>query len=196
MSRKKRYPPRFPRYAAGIRTQLRAAGAATRSWWWREWMAAMEKMRTDFRLEKGIKYAASGQVTEISAMGPHLDARVLGTRAAAYSVTLDFRVPGPAAKARILAAIRAEPIHVARILAGDLPIEVERIFRAESFDLFPGGKLGEGKYDMTCKCNCPDWANPCKHVFAVLAVLGEEVARRPMALLELRGITEAELYAD
>ncbi len=49
---------------------------------------------------------------------------------------------------------------------------------------------------MTTDCTCPDYANPCKHVSAVLLILGEEIARRPMTLLELRGIEEEELYED
>ena len=56
--------------------------------------------------------------------------------------------------------------------------------------------LAPGKYDMTTKCSCPDYANPCKHSSAVLLLLGEEVARRPATLLELRGISLEELYED
>ena len=37
-------------------------------------------------------------------------------------------------------------------------------------------------------CSCPDWARPCKHLVAVLLILGEEVARRPATLLALRGV--------
>ena len=47
---------------------------------------------------------------------------------------------------------------------------------------------------MTTACTCPDYANPCKHVLAALLVLGEEIARRPLTLLELRGVEEEELY--
>ena len=71
--------------------------------------------------------------------------------------------------------------------------EVEPIFREEGLSLFPGGKLAPGKYDMTTRCSCPDYANPCKHTSAVLLLLGEEVARRPATLVELRGITMEEL---
>lgn len=49
---------------------------------------------------------------------------------------------------------------------------------------------------MTTSCTCPDYANPCKHSSAVLLVLGEEIARRPATLLELRGLTMEELYDE
>ena len=80
--------------------------------------------------------------------------------------------------------------------AVDLPSEVEGFFREEGLDLFPGGRLAPGRYDVTTKCSCPDYANPCKHVTAVLLLLGEEVERRPLALLELRGIAEEDLYDE
>jgi hypothetical protein len=67
------------------------------------------------------------------------------------------------------------------------------IFASEGFDLFPGGKLSPGKYDVTTACSCPDYANPCKHVTAVLLLLGEEIASHPLTLLELRGILPSEL---
>jgi uncharacterized Zn finger protein len=73
---------------------------------------------------------------------------------------------------------------------------VESFFREEGFDLFPGGRLAPGRYDMTTGCSCPDYANPCKHVSAVLLILGEEIARRPSTLLALRGIAVEELYDE
>lgn len=190
MSSKKRYPARTPRAAFGIRIQeLRAAGC----WWAKRWQGVIEKVAFGARLGKGRNYAVSGQVLEMSPPSPHVVAKVLGAREEPYEVTLDFRTPPPEARARIVDAIVSEPIVVARLLAGDLPMEVEAAFRAVGLDLFPGAKLAPGKYDMTTKCSCPDYANPCKHCTAVLFVLGEEVARRPASLLELRGISMEEL---
>ena len=111
-------------------------------------------------------------------------------------MTLDFRRPEGEARARLVAALRAEPMLVARLYADDLALEVEELFRGEGLTLFPGGKLGPGRYDMTSDCSCPDYANPCKHSVAVLQLLGEELARRPRLLLSLRGIELEELRED
>ena len=189
---KKRYPVRIPRYAAGIRAQESRTGAG-RSWWAKEWARRLEAMGLRGRLGRGKNYALSGQVVEMAIEGGRVLARVQGTRPDPYAVTIDFRQPEGAVRARLVAAIREEPMLVARLLADDLPLEVGSLFKAEGFDLFPGGKLGPGKYDMTTACSCPDYANPCKHTAAALLILGEEIARRPATLLELRGISLEDL---
>lgn len=200
---KKRYPVRIPRYAAGIRAQEQRGGAS-RCWWARRWTEKLESMGLGPRLGRGRHYAASGQVVEMRMEGPSVTARVVGTRPDPYAVSVAFRVPADAARKRIVSRLRAEPMLVARLLADDLPTEVERFFKDEGFDLFPGGRLpddpsdppGRRRYDMTTSCSCPDYANPCKHASAVLLILGEEIARRPFALLELRGIFAEDLCGE
>ena len=190
---KKKYPVRIPRYAAGIRAQESRSGGA-RTWWARRWLEVLERMGLGARLGRGKHYAVSGQVTGMRFEGPHVEAQVVGTRPDPYRVTIDFRVPEGAAREAIVARIKGEPMLAARLIADDMPTEVEQAFRDCGLDFFPGGKLAPGVYDMTTACSCPDYANPCKHVSAVLLILGEEVARRPMTLLELRGIAEEDIY--
>ena len=197
---KKRFPARVPRYVAGIRAQETRTGAR-RSWWAAKWLSVLEGMGLKNRLGRGRNYALSGQVASFRMEGPHVEAEVVGTRAEPYRVTIDFRTPEGDARKRIVAALRAEPMIVARLLADDLPMEAEAVFGAEGFSLFPGGRLSDGeggkrRYDMTTACSCPDYANPCKHTSAALIILGEEVSRRPATLLELRGIMLEELYDE
>lgn len=192
---KKRYPLRIPRFAAGIRAQ-ELRGGVSRSWWARRWLEKVEPMGFGGRLARGRNYAVSGQITSMKMMGPKIVADVVGTRPDPYRVEMDFTVPEESVREAIVADLRAEPMLIARLLADELPMEVEEIFRRRGASLFPGGKLGPGKYDVTIGCSCPDWANPCKHSCAVMLILGEEVARRPLTLLELRGITEEELYDE
>ena len=191
MSRKS-YPVRIPRYATGIRAQESRTGAG-RSWWAKEWSRRLEAMGLKGRLGRGKNYALSGQVVSMEIEGSRVVAKVQGTREDPYEVTVDFRAPEGEARKRLVEAIRGEPMLVARLLADDLPTEIGLLFRVEGYDLFPGGKLGPGRYDMTTKCSCPDYANPCKHAAAALLILGEEITRRPMTLLELRGISMEDL---
>ena len=192
MSKHKHYPIRIPRYATGIRAQESRMGGG-RSWWAKRWVETLERMGLGARLGRGKNYALSGQVVEMKLEGPQVSATVVGSRPDPYAVTVDFRIPDDAAHDRIVTRLRSEPMLIARLLVDDMPMEIEAIFKEEGYDLFPGGKLGPGRYDMTTKCSCPDYANPCKHSSAVLLILGEEIARHPATLVELRGITMEDL---
>ena len=142
---------------------------------------------------------ASARVTDLVVEGSHVSASVVGSRPEPYRVTLDFTAAEGTARGRIAEAIRSQPMTLGRLLAGDLPVEAGELFRAEGVPLFPQaeprGKTPEGKmiWDVVMRCSCPDWARPCKHMAAVLLLLGEEVARRPATLLALRGVDVEEL---
>lgn len=195
MSGKKHFPMRFPRHATGFRAQLQRPGAQ-RSWWFSKWMEAVEPMGFDGRTARGRTYAVSGQVVALEVEGSDVRAKVMGMRLEPYSVEIKFTPLNEAVRKRIVTKLRGEVMLLARLLAGEFPLDVEKMFREEGAQLFPGGKIAPGKYDVTIGCSCPDWANPCKHSCAVLMILGEEIARRPLTLLELRGIREEELIDE
>ena len=45
------------------------------------------------------------------------------------------------------------------------------------------------------ECSCPDWANMCKHVAAVLYGVGNRLDDSPELLFRLRGVDPAELIS-
>ena len=189
MSKKKKYAPRTPLHAGGIRLQwLRGMPVSGDFAAAERFLSALRPKDIDGRLAKGRRYAESGQTVALEIDGSTVSALVVGARTQPYQVEIKFREPDEARKKRIAAAIEADPVALARLCAGTMPAEAEDAFKAEGLDLFPGGKLAEGVYDMTTSCTCPDWANPCKHSMAVLHLLAEEVGRRPATMLELRGI--------
>lgn len=195
MSRK-RYPLRVTRSAHGIRAQDLRTLVRT-AWWARRWIGALEAMRLGPRLGRGRQYAISGQVTTLEMEGSHVEASVTGSRPEPYKVTLDFT--HAAADGATAQAIADEPMLLARLLTDDLPTQVEALLRDEGVPLFPRteplGKTPEGRplYDVRMNCTCPDWARPCKHIVAVLLLLGEEIAHHPATLVTLRGIDVDDL---
>ena len=191
MSRRN-YPRRIARAALGIRAQdLRTL--VRKAWWARRWIAAMEALRLGPRLGRGRQYAVSGQVTDLFFEGPHIVAKVMGSRPEPYAVALDFTTPSPEGLARIAERLNARPVLLARLLTDDLPLEIETLFAEEGCPLFPVAGL-RPPYDVKMACSCPDWAKPCKHIAAVLFLLGEEVARRPQSLLAFRGLDPDDLF--
>ncbi|MDD5706988.1 MAG: SWIM zinc finger family protein [Kiritimatiellae bacterium] len=188
MSHKNKYAPRIPLpVRGGIRAQARRGGFA-RQWWGRRWLALLESLQIGARLGRGRSYAFSGQVSALTMAAGRVIARVQGSNNEAYGCEIGLTVPPEERRQRLLAALHARPLLVARLLVRDLPVEIETIFRDAGLSLFPAGRD-----DLTMRCSCPDWANPCKHLVAVHLLLIEALDHDPLLLLSLRGIGRADL---
>jgi hypothetical protein len=91
---------------------------------------------------------------------------------------------------RLLAAVAAKAAHTAALLDGELPPEVVADAAAVDVDLLPGA--GE----LSPRCSCPDWADPCKHAAAVVYLVADVLDADPFALLLVRGRSREEVLAD
>ena len=65
---------------------------------------------------------------------------------------------------------------------------MERICR-QNTGLFPSPK------EIQLSCSCPDWADMCKHVAAVLYGIGARFDQQPELLFRLHQVDEKELIA-
>jgi uncharacterized Zn finger protein len=115
---------------------------------------------------------------------------VQGSRPAPYKVTIRVKTLSRQQWKRATAALGREARFVAKLLASEMPEDVEKAFEAAGLSLFP-----ERRKDLTTACSCPDWSNPCKHIAAVYYLLGEEFDRDPFLIFELRGMARDELVA-
>ena len=179
---KKHYPPRIPRTAHGFRTQdtrVIPRGA----WWVRRWIQAIESMHLGARMGRGRVYAETGQVVALGVEGTPVEAAVLGSRSDPYTVKIDFApLPSAAKGGAETLAERVGTMPLARIFAGGMPTAVEELFSMEGMSPYPA--LGADHF----WCSCPDWSKPCKHIAAVLYLLGDVLVRDPSLLLKLRGL--------
>ena len=182
------FPPSRPRAAkGGIKAQSRRGGFGE-SWWARRWIRVLEGFDLGARLRRGRSYARSGQVLDVVIDKGVVRSSVQGSRPKPYVVTLQVKALSAAGWKKVARALTAEARFTAKLLAGEMPEDVEKAFEAAGLSLFP-----ERRRDLATECSCPDWSNPCKHVAAVYYLLGEEFDRDPFLIFRLRGMAREDL---
>ncbi len=183
------YTPRPAREVkGGIKAQSRR-GAFAASWWGQRWIKVLEGFDIGERLTRGRTYARKGQVMDIEIEKGAVRATVQGSRSHPYEVEMRFQPLSPAQWGQVAKALASRFISLARLLAGELPEDIENIFESAKLSLFP-----HQLRDLKTACSCPDWSNPCKHTAAVFYLLAEEFDRDPFLLFKLRGLDREELF--
>lgn len=178
----KRPPP-----AHGIK--VKKAGT---TWWGQRWIEALESvLRGDSaRLGRGRTYARAGRTHDLAVQGGVVTAKVTGSRPTPYKITIKLAQLPDAAWKVAIAGMAEKAQFAAELLSGQMPKEIDEVFRAAKTSLFPLQRA-----DLTTSCSCPDWGDPCKHVAATHYVLGEALDRDPFLLFELRGRTKDQVLA-
>lgn len=171
----------------GIRAHAQR-GRFTQQWWADRWLEVLEALDVGGRLGRGRSYARSGQVVSIEIEKGKVGAVVQGSRPTPYDVAVAVPLLTAGQWTTVLDALSAQAGFVALLLAGEMPRDIEAVFRQVGVPLFPTSFA-----DLRTSCTCPDTSNPCKHIAAVYYLLGEEFDRDPFLILRLRGLTRAEL---
>jgi uncharacterized Zn finger protein len=184
------YPPSTPRAAKGGIKARSKRGGFVESWWGQRWIATLESFGLGSRLTRGRNYARRGQVVHLEIQPGAASAAVQGSRPRPYSVTIAVRKIEAKQRRKLGVEIAADLAIAARLIAGELPAEIEQCFERAGAPLFP-----QRFRDLSTHCSCPDSSNPCKHIAAVYYLMAEEFDRDPFLLLTLRGLPRDEFIA-
>jgi uncharacterized Zn finger protein len=184
------WPPSRPiRVEGGIKAKSKR-GAIGEQWWSRRFIGVLESYGMSGRLARGRSYARAGQVLDFQLSQGKVTARVQGSRARPYQVRIGVLPLTTAQWRRVQERLAGQALFRAKLLAGEMPHEIEEVFADCGTPLFP--RLAS---DLDMRCSCPDWGVPCKHLAAVCYVLAEEFDRDPFAMLAWRGKGRDELLA-
>jgi uncharacterized Zn finger protein len=174
----------------GVRARSKR-GAIGEQWWSRRFIAVLESLGLSGRLARGRNYARRGQVLGFELTTGYVTAQVQGSRPRPYRVRIQV-LPLTARQWRsVEQSLAARALFRAKLLAGEMPHEIEEVFAGCGTPLFP---RSAGDLDMSC--SCPDWEVPCKHLAAVCYVLAEAFDDDPFAMLAWRGRGREELLAS
>ncbi len=181
-------PPSKPIAVEGGLQARSRRGRIGETWWSQRFIAVLEAFGMGGRLQRGKRYARTGQVLSMEVAAGQVKASVQGSRTKPYRVFIETDVLTSSEWDAIEGVMASSAVFAARLLADEMPEEIEEAFAESSTSLFPTS-LDE----ITSACSCPDWENPCKHIAAVYYLLAEAFDADPFLILAWRGRAKDEL---
>jgi uncharacterized Zn finger protein len=174
----------------GLKAQS-TRGAIGSTWWSKRFLSVLESLAMDGRLARGRSYARAGQVLSLTVTPGKVTASVQGSRPKPYNVRIGLKVFPDAIWQQVEQALAEQALFSARLLAGEMPQEIEGIFAHVSMPLFPTRSA-----DLAMECSCPDWGVPCKHLAATFYLLAEAFDADPFQIMQWRGRDRKTLLAN
>jgi len=126
-----------------------ARGAIGEHWWSRRFLEVLESFALGSRLTRGKNYARRGQVLSLEVAPGAVTASVQGSRRTPYRVSIALSAFSELVWAKVEVTLAEQAIHSARLLAGEMPHDLEDVFLATGAPLFP-----QRAKDLTLSCSC------------------------------------------
>lgn len=159
------------------------------TFWGKAWADNLERY-ADFanRLPRGRTYLRNGSVLDLAITGGRIDAYVAGSEL--YRVTVGIAPLARPRWRRVVNRCTGRIGSLVGLLRGELSGDVLAVLTDRKDGLFPEPR------EMTLDCSCPDWADVCKHVAAVLYGVGIRLDARPELFFVLRQVDQEDLIGS
>lgn len=157
-----------------------------RTFWGEAWCSHLEKF-SDYenRLPRGRTYVRNGSVCHLAIAKGTVEAMVSGSELYTVRITIS---PLSAKKWNNLRnQCTGQMGSMLELLQGRFSNHIMEIVTDQNQGLFPTPS------EITLACDCPDWAEMCKHVAAVLYGVGARLDHQPKLLFLLRDVDHEEL---
>jgi uncharacterized Zn finger protein len=160
--------------------------AIATTFWGQAWCKNLESY-SDYanRLPRGRTYVRNGSVIDLQIAAGAITALVQGSSLYTLTIKID---PLEAKRWRAFKKRCAGRVtNLLDLLQGRLSKEILTDLTARDTGLFPAPA------EIDLGCSCPDWADMCKHVAAVLYGVGARLDQDPALFFILRGVDMQEL---
>jgi uncharacterized Zn finger protein len=138
---------------------------------------------------------ATGGIRDLDISPGCIEATISGDTARGANETFRLQVRLPTlhngAWRRVLSRLAGKALYAARLLSGEMPRDIERVFAQSRTSLFP--RRGR---EIEYSCSCDQVESPCAHVAAVQFALAEAFDSDPFLLFELRGRSREQMLAE
>ena len=168
--------------------EIRQGRKIAHTFWGEAWCKHLERF-SDFanRLPRGRTYVRNGSVCHLAIKKGKIEAIVSGSEL--YKVDIHITPLSSAKWKNVRKQCTGHIGSILELLQGQLSRQVMEIVTDPANGLFP--EPG----DIKLHCNCPDWADMCKHVAAVLYGIGARLDKNPELLFLLRKVDHQQLIS-
>lgn len=161
----------------------------TTTFWGKAWADNLDRYAAlANRLPRGRTYLRNGSVLDLAISRGQIHAYVAGSEL--YRVTIGIAPIAKTRWRRVVAGCTGRIGSLVGLLRGELSDDVLAVLTHAKEGLFPEPR------EMTLDCSCPDWAEVCKHVAAVLYGVGIRLDTSPELFFLLRQVDQAELLSS
>jgi len=159
-----------------------------KTWWGKIWNNNLESY-ADYsnRISRGKSYVRCNMVLDLKITKGNVEALVMGSGTKPYNVIVKIDTLKKEKWERVIKECNSSIQSMEQLMEGKFPKELEILFTEKKFGLFPSPD------EIRFACSCPDWADMCKHVAAVLYGIGSRLDTDPLLFFELRDIDSQAL---
>jgi len=182
---KRTLPAKPRRVRAGIKLATEATGE--KSWAAQRWVRLLELAAEGPKLVEGMEYAKLGQTKSLEVQRGGIEAIVQGRQYRPYTSTLRVSPFDHDPWQNVIETMADQAVYAAKLLAGELPANIEDVFVPLGLKLFP---TEPAEVVTSCTCGEGAW---CKHVCCAAALFAEKLASDPFLMFTLRGLESDDL---
>ena len=154
-----------------------------KTWWGEKWLDALSGVYYTNRIGRGKTYANTGRVYDILINDNLSLAKVRGNYRSYYNVSVEFKQFTQKEKNTIIKTIYENPSVLSALLNNKLPNELYQILLDEGVNVFPSSSR-----DLKTRCNCPDYAEICKHIAGLVHMIALEIDKDPFLIFKMQGL--------
>jgi uncharacterized Zn finger protein len=182
------HKPVKPRKVRGGIRLARDDASFSESWAAQRWMRLIEERSPAASLPAGLEYARLGQTRRMAIDPGKVKCAVQGTIISSYECSISLPVLSHEQSERIISAMVDQAVYAAKLLAGELPPNIEDVFASQHLRLFPEAA------ELAAHCNCREQTKPwCKHTACIAWLIAERFTQDPFLIFTLRGLPREEL---
>lgn len=161
--------------------------SVAKSFWGRAWCRNIESYQDyESRLPRGRSYLKNGTVIHLAILPGKVEALVAGSEL--YHVGITINPVRPERWETLKKQCAGKIGSLVDLVEGRLSDAIIELLCDPDSGLFPTPD------EIRLDCDCPDWADLCKHLAAVLYGIGARLDDDPGLFFVLRGVNRDELF--